>query len=161
VQAAAPFPRGGLCLLPVLSRREFVAEGAARRALHDRLAAREADVAAAGRGNIEIGFADEESAELWLAESAEEFREPALRYVEFQRFLVMAAHLDRYIVLGHLGHSGMHGRPFAARTALDAVANRREKLLRPIAQGVLDDRVTFSRPSSERSALSTGTRTWA
>src|SRR5690348_12800342 len=35
-------------LLP-LSRREFVAEGAARRTLHDRLRAREADLAAARR----------------------------------------------------------------------------------------------------------------
>src|SRR5439155_15983849 len=66
-------------------RREAVAEGAARRALHQGLVARQADLAAAGRNDVEIGRADQHSAELRLAERAKEFRETAVRDVEFQR----------------------------------------------------------------------------
>ena len=82
----------------------------------------EADFAAACRGNVEIGFTYKQRAELGLAECAKELREPAMRYVEFQRFLVMAAHLHRNIVLGNFGHHGVHRRPFAAWAASYAVA---------------------------------------
>src|SRR5690348_1641308 len=74
------------------SRREFVAEGAARRALHDRPVAREADLAAARRGNVEIGLADKQCTELGLAERAKELGEAAPRDVEFQRLLVVTTH---------------------------------------------------------------------
>jgi len=46
--------RSSQCLL---SRRELVAEHAARCALHDSLVTGETDFAAAGRGNVEIGLA--------------------------------------------------------------------------------------------------------
>src|SRR4051794_35698789 len=67
------------------SRRELVAEGTTRRALHDGLVAREADLADARRGNIEIGLADQQRAEDRLAERAKERREPACGDVELQR----------------------------------------------------------------------------
>ena len=90
------------------SRSEFVAERAARRAFHDGLLAREAHFAAARCGDVEIGLADQQGAELGLAERAEEFGEPAMRNVEFERFLVVAAHLYRNVLLGGLAHGGMH-----------------------------------------------------
>jgi hypothetical protein len=61
--------------------------------LHDGLVAREADLAAARRDDVEIGFADQQRAEIGLAQSAKECRKLALRYVDFERFLVMAAYL--------------------------------------------------------------------
>src|SRR5439155_7426889 len=69
-------------------RCEPVAERATRRALHQGLVAREADLAAAGRNDIEIGRADQQRAEFRLAERTKEFREAAMRDVEFQRLLV-------------------------------------------------------------------------
>src|SRR3954454_9572868 len=121
-------------------QREPVAEGAAWRALHQGLVAREADLAATSRDDIEIGGADQQRAELRLAERAKEFREPAMRDVEFQRFLVMPDHLRRHFPFGDFGERRVHGRPFAPRAAIDALAHGGEQLLRPIPQRVLWDR---------------------
>src|ERR1044071_6230962 len=118
------------------SRCERVAKRATRCALHQGLVAREANVAAAGRDDIEVGGADQQRAELRLAERAKEFREPAMRDVEFQRMLVVTAHLHRYFPFGDFGQRGLHGRPFAPRATLDALAHGGEQLLRPIAQGL-------------------------
>jgi hypothetical protein len=77
------------------SRCEPVAERAAWRALHQGLVAREADLAAAGCNDIEIGGADQQRAELRLAERAKEFREAAVRDIEFQRLLVVRVRSSR------------------------------------------------------------------
>src|SRR3989442_3611101 len=127
------------------SRRELVAERAARRALHDGLVTSEGDVAARS-GDVEVGFAYEQRAKLGLAERAEELGEPAMCNVEFQRLLIVAAHLHRDVVLGDFGHGGVHGRPFAARAAIDAVGYGGEQLFRPAAQRLLDDRVSLLLP---------------
>jgi len=73
-------------------------------------------------------FAYEQRAKLGLAERAEELGEPAMCNVEFQRLLIVAAHLHRDVVLGDFGHGGVHGRPFAARAAIDAVGYGGEQL---------------------------------
>src|SRR5438445_11898171 len=128
------------------SRRELVAERAARRTLHDGLVTSEGDVAAARSGDVEVGFAYEQRAKLGLAERAEELGEPAMCNVEFQRLLIVPAHLHRDVVLGDFGHGGVHGRPFAARAAIDAVGYGGEQLFRPAAQRLLDDRVSLLFP---------------
>jgi len=113
------------------------------------------------RRNIEVGFANQKRPEFGLAESAEELREPALRHIEFARFLVLPMHLHSDILLGILGHRGVHGSPSAARAAVDAFANRGEQQLRPVAQRLLDRASAAVFPISIRSARSTGTSTWA
>ena len=143
------------------SRPKFVSERAAWCALHDRLIAAEGDLAAASRRNIEVGFANQKRPEFGLAESAEELREPALRQIEFERFLVLPMHLHRDILLCVFGHRGVHGSPSAARAAVDAFANRGEQQLRPVAQRLLDRASAAVFPISIRSARSTGTSTWA
>src|SRR5882672_1963326 len=55
-----------------LPRRELVAERTARRALHDRLGAVEADFTIAGRDDVEIGRAYQQRAEFGLVQFAEE-----------------------------------------------------------------------------------------
>ena len=81
-------------------------------------------------------------AELGLAQGAKEFRKPALRYVDVERFLVMAAYLRGNMGLADVSPRGpLQGRPFAARAALDAVAYGGEELLGPAAQRLPDDRV--------------------
>ena len=60
----------------MLSRRELIAERAARRALHESLIASEADFAAARSGYVEIGFAYQQRAEFGFAERPEELCEP-------------------------------------------------------------------------------------
>jgi hypothetical protein len=109
-----------------------------------------ADFAAACRGNIEIGFAYQQRTELGLVECAKELCKPAMRYVEFQRLLIMAAHVDRNIALGNFSHGGVHRAPFAARAAFNGVAYGCEQLFRPVAQGLLNE-----------SAPRRGTRNWA
>ena len=100
------------------------------------------------RRNIEVGFANQKRPEFGLAESAEELREPALRQIEFERFLVLPMHLHRDILLGILGHRGVHGSPSAARAAVDAFANGGEQQLRPVAQRLLDAFARFRRENS-------------
>src|SRR5579862_3511784 len=90
-----------------LARLEPVAEIAARRALHQRLGARESDFAAAGVGNVDIGLADQERAEVGLAERLEKFGETAAPDVEFQRLLVAAVHVERHLALGDAGERGV------------------------------------------------------
>jgi hypothetical protein len=51
-----------------------------------------------------------------------------MRYIEFQRFLIMAEHLHCHIVLGNFGHGRMHSRPFAARATINAAADGCKKL---------------------------------
>src|SRR6266540_4075882 len=70
----------------------------------------------------------------------------ATRYIEFQRLLVMAAHLDRNVLLGNFRHGGVHGRPFAARAAINALADGCKQLFRPAAQGLFDDSVSLCFP---------------
>src|SRR5207302_1621574 len=65
-----------------LSRLELVAEGAARRALHQGLGAVETDTATGRIDNIDIGGADQERAELGFAQREEELREAATGDVE-------------------------------------------------------------------------------
>jgi hypothetical protein len=69
-----------------------------------------------------------------------------MRYIEFQRFLIMAQHIHRNIVLGNFCHGRVHSRPFAARATIDAASDGRKQLFRPIAQGLLDDSVSFRLP---------------
>ncbi len=69
-----------------------------------------------------------------------------MRDIEFQRFLVVAAHLHGHILLGNLRHRGVHRRPFAPRAAINLLTDRREQLFRPIAQGLFDDRVGLIPP---------------
>src|SRR4051794_33280889 len=61
--------------------REPVAKRAARRALHQGLIARQADLTAASRDDIEIGGADQQRAELRLIQRAKEVCETAIRDV--------------------------------------------------------------------------------
>src|SRR5262245_25209169 len=109
------------------SRRELVAERAARRALHDRLGAIEADLASAGRGDIDVGRAYQKRAKLGLAQRTEELGKATARHIELERLLVVAAHFDIDLRLGDLAERAVQGRPFAPRAALDAIADRREK----------------------------------
>src|SRR6267142_2302116 len=60
-------------------RIEFVAKGAAGSALHQRLAAAEADFVAACSGDVNVGLANQQRAELGLAQPPEEFGKPATR----------------------------------------------------------------------------------
>jgi hypothetical protein len=60
-------------------RIEFVAKGAAGSALHQRLAAAEADFVAARSGDVNVGLANQQRAELGLAQPPEEFGKPATR----------------------------------------------------------------------------------
>jgi len=98
-------------------------------------------VALVAGGNVEVGFAYKQRAELGLAERAKELGEPAMRYVEFKRFLVVPVHLYGNIVHGDFGPGGLYGRPFAALAAFDPFAYGCEQLFRPVAQGLLDDGV--------------------
>jgi len=125
---------------------ELVTERAARCALHDGLVTGESDFAAASRCNVEIGLAYQQRAEFRLAECAKELCISAMRYVEFKRFLIMAAHLHRNILLGNFGDGGVHGRPLAARATINAVADGRKQLFRPAAQGLLNDSVGLRFP---------------
>src|SRR5262249_26274602 len=68
------------------SRCEFVAERAARCALHDRLVTRKSDFAAASGGNIEISLAYQQRTKFGLAERAEELCKSAMCDIELQRF---------------------------------------------------------------------------
>src|SRR5207244_13353415 len=77
-----------------LAPLELIAEIAARSALHQRLRPAEADVAAAGRGDVDVGLADQQRAELGFAQSAKELGKTAAGNVEFLRFLVAAVHVD-------------------------------------------------------------------
>jgi hypothetical protein len=94
-----------------LPRRESVAEGAARRTLHDGLGALEADFAIARRGDVEIGLAYQQRAEFGLAQFAEELGEAAARHVDVQRLLVVAQNLDFDIPPGDLTASTSRARP--------------------------------------------------
>jgi hypothetical protein len=124
-----------------MTGRELVAEGAARRAPHDRLGAVEAHLAIAGRGDVDIGLADQQCAQVGFAQGAEELGEAAARHVDFQRFLVLTSNLELDLSRGDLVQGALQGRPFAPRAALDAVADGGEQLPRPVAQGLLDDGV--------------------
>jgi hypothetical protein len=129
--------------------------------LHESLIASEADFAAARSGYVEIGFAYQQRAEFGFAECAEELCESAMRYVEFQRFLIMAAHIYRDIALGNFGESGVeapHLRRGLPSTPSPTAAN---SCFDQSRKACLTSALAFSLPSSERSALSTGTRTWA
>src|SRR5258707_317748 len=84
----------------LLSRRELVAERAAWCALHDCLVTGESHFAATSRGNVEVGLANEQRAEFWLAKCAKELCETAVRYIEFECFLIMAEYVHRNIPLG-------------------------------------------------------------
>jgi hypothetical protein len=75
---------------PSSSPCELIAERAGRGTLHHGLVTREADLATAGRGDIEIGLADQQSPEFRLAERAKELREPAVGDIELQRFLIVS-----------------------------------------------------------------------
>ena len=109
------------------------------------------------RRNIEVGFANQKRPEFGLAESAEELREPALRHIEFERFLVLPMHLHPDILLGILGHRGVHGSPSAARAAVDAFRreppeadrSRRSGAAPPlliVSSGALPGALPFTRP---------------
>src|ERR1700687_2525185 len=124
-----------------LPRCELVAEGTARRALHDGLSAVQADRAFADRRDVEIRLADQQRTELGLAERAEELGEAAARHVDVQRLLVVAQDFDLDLLARDLAEHAVDGRPFAPRAALDAIADRGEQLLRPVAQRLLDDGV--------------------
>src|SRR5262249_17580774 len=50
------------------------------------------------------------------------------------------------VLLGDFGHGGVHGRPLAARAAVDAVGYGNEQLFRPAPQRLLDDRVSLLFP---------------
>ena len=55
------------------------------------------DLAAADRGNVEIGLAYQQRAELGLAQRPEELGKPAAGHVEFHRLLVVAKRLELQI----------------------------------------------------------------
>src|SRR6266851_1609928 len=99
------------------SGRELVAEGTARRAAHDCLGAVQAHLAIAGRGDVEIGLADQQRTELGFAQGAKELGEAAARHVDFQRLLVMASNLELDLPRGDLAPGVLQGRPFAPRAA--------------------------------------------
>jgi hypothetical protein len=61
---------------------------------HDRLSAVQADLAFAGRRDVEIRLAYQQRAEFGFAQCAEEFGEAAARHVEFQRLFVMTQNLE-------------------------------------------------------------------
>src|SRR5262245_18555541 len=92
----------------------------------------------------EIGLAYQQRAELPLAERPKELCESAVHDSEVQRVLVVSANLHGRILLGDLGHGGVHGRPLAPPTAVNAVRYGGERSLRGVAQGLLDDRVSPS-----------------
>jgi hypothetical protein len=123
---------------PLPPRREFVAERAARRALHDGLVAREAHFAAARCGDVEIGLADQQGAELGLAKRAKEFGEPAMRDVELERFVVVAAHVHRNVLLGRHAHGGMHRRcTFLYRPPTPSIVSAFPAKLRHLSSSLL------------------------
>src|SRR5664279_5537782 len=133
----SPCGRGRIASLQrKLARRELVAEGAARRAPHDCLTAFEADVAFPDRRDVEIRLANQQRTEFGLAQCPKELSEAAARHVDVQRLLVMAQNFDLDLFARDLAEDALDGRPFAPRAALDAIANRGEQLLRPIAQGL-------------------------
>jgi len=100
--------------------------------LHDSLVASESDFASAGRSNIEIGLTYQERTEFRFAECAKKFCKLTMRYIEFQSFLIMAAHVHCNIVLSDFCHGRVHSRPSAARATIDAAANGCKQFLRPI-----------------------------
>src|SRR5690242_14722110 len=87
---------------PLSSRGEPVAESAARRTSHDRLGAIEAYGALVDGRDVEIGGADQQRAELGLAQRAEELGEPTARDVDVERLLVMAPDLEFDLAAGNL-----------------------------------------------------------
>ncbi len=119
-----------------LARRKPVAEGAARRALHDGLGALEAHLARACRDDVEVGGADQQRAQLGFAQLAEEFGEAAARHVDVEHVLVLAQNLDLDLPAGDLAPDTLDGGPLAPRTALYALADGGEQLPRPVAQGL-------------------------
>ena len=124
-----------------LLRRELVAERAARCALHDGLVMSEAHFAVARLGNVEIGFTHQQRAEFRLAEHTKELCEPAVRYVDVKRSLIVAVHLHRNIALEDFGPGGLYVRPSAAPVTINTAVYSCEQPFRPAAQGLLDDRV--------------------
>src|SRR5690242_6064247 len=79
-----------------LTRRELVAEGAARRALHDGLLARQRDLAVAGRGDVEVGRTHQQRAQLGLVQRLEELGVAAARDIELELLGVLdrVGHID-------------------------------------------------------------------
>lgn len=144
-----------------LTRCELVAESAARRALHDGLGPFEADLTFANRRDVEIRFANQQRAELGLAQCAEELGKAAARHVDVQRLLVMTQNLELDLPARDLAEHAVDRRPFAARAALDAIADCCEQLLRPVRKACFTMASALSLPSSVRNARSTGSRTWA
>src|SRR5882724_10276585 len=124
-----------------LARRELVAEGTGRRALHDGLGTLEANLASADRRDVEISLAYQQRAELGFAQRTEEFGEAAARDIDIERLFVLAQDLGFDLPSGDFAEDALDGRPFAPRAALDAIANCGKQLFRPVAQGLFHNGV--------------------
>ena len=84
----------------------------------------------------------------------EKLCELAMRYIEFQRFLIMAEHLHRNIVLGNFCHGRVHSRPFAARATINALPMAANSCFDQSRKACLTIASAFAFPSSARSARS-------
>src|SRR5215470_15789859 len=91
------------------SRPEAVAKVAVGGAMHDGLRSRELDLGRADRGDVEVDIADEEAAQLRLAERLEEFGVSAARDVELPSGRVVEQPLGLGGVADARAHIGPDG----------------------------------------------------